>query len=45
MADDVVNSIFSILNEQNNHEPSWHGCCLTLAELSRRGLLLPNRLE
>ena len=26
-------------------ESSWHGGCLALAELCRRGLLLPERLE
>ena len=26
-------------------DSSWHGGCLALAELSRRGLLLPDRLE
>ena len=40
MADDVVAVIFSLLGP-NEGDASWHGGCLTIAELSRRGLLLP----
>lgn len=29
----------------NETESTWHGGCLTIAELSRRGLLLPSRLK
>ena len=43
MADDIVESLFQILNFDCD-ETHWHGGMLTLAELSRRGLLLPNRL-
>lgn len=44
MADDMVNAVFSILRFDMS-ENSWHGCCLTMAELGKRGLLLPGRLD
>lgn len=33
------------LFDDNELESSWHGACLALAELCRRGLLLPERIE
>ena len=44
LADQVVGDLLNILAP---HEPesSWHGACLALAELCRRGFLLPARLE
>ena len=44
LADDVVQSVlenFSIMESDS----AWHGGCLALAELGRRGLLLPERLK
>lgn len=43
LADDVVGSVLELLSpsEESN---AWHGGCLALAELARRGLLLPSRL-
>ena len=43
MADDVVVSVLELLTSQEEAN-AWHGGCLALAELSRRGLLLPTRL-
>jgi len=44
LADEVVGNLFGLLDP---HEPesSWHGGCLAIAELCRRGLLLPSRLD
>ncbi|KAL4496061.1 hypothetical protein ABPG72_015483 [Tetrahymena utriculariae] len=44
MADDIVNAILDLFSP-NETEDTWHGGCLTLGELSRRGLLLPSRLK
>ena len=44
LADEVVQSVlenFTIMESDS----AWHGGCLALAELGRRGLLLPERLE
>ncbi|XP_017047479.2 tubulin-specific chaperone D [Drosophila ficusphila] len=44
LADEVIGSVIDILNPLEPHE-AWHGACLALAELAKRGLLLPHRLE
>ncbi|CAG9802319.1 unnamed protein product [Chironomus riparius] len=44
LGDDVVGSVIEILNPLEQHE-AWHGACLGVAELAKRGLLLPYRLE
>ncbi|XP_061405504.1 tubulin-specific chaperone D [Lethenteron reissneri] len=43
LADDVVASILECLSVGETNQ-AWHGGCLALAELGRRGLLLPSRL-
>lgn len=43
LADEVVGSVLDCLSFQET-DNSWHGGCLALAELGRRGLLLPSRL-
>ncbi|XP_037025535.1 tubulin-specific chaperone D [Bradysia coprophila] len=44
LGDEVVGSVIDLLNETEPHE-AWHGGCLAIAELAKRGLLLPHRLE
>ncbi|TNM96804.1 hypothetical protein fugu_014960 [Takifugu bimaculatus] len=43
LADDVVGSVLECLSFHET-DNAWHGGCLALAELGRRGLLLPSRL-
>ncbi len=43
-ADQIVEQLFTLFDE-NETDCAWHGACLSLAELCRRGLLLPERLE
>ncbi|KAI9585972.1 tubulin-specific chaperone D [Glossina fuscipes] len=44
LADDIIGSVIDILSPLEPHE-AWHGACLALAELAKRGLLLPYRLQ
>lgn len=44
MGDEVVGSVIEILSPLEQNE-AWHGACLAIAELAKRGLLLPYRLE
>jgi len=43
-ADDVLDAILEMFRDREK-DNSWHGACLALAELARRGLLLPKRLD
>lgn len=43
LADEVVGSILELFSPREG-DGAWHGGCLALAELGRRGLLLPKRL-
>lgn len=43
LGDDVVVAVFGLFLDQDD-DAAWHGGALALAELTRRGLLLPERL-
>lgn len=44
LADVVTRSVVELITETES-DGAWHGACLALAELARRGLLVPERLE
>ncbi|KAF7283125.1 hypothetical protein GWI33_001275 [Rhynchophorus ferrugineus] len=44
LADEVVGSVLELLGPREN-DAAWHGGCIALAELARRGFLLPTRLS
>ena len=43
LGDEVVSSLLDLFMD-GSADAAWHGGCLALAELARRGLLLPARL-
>ncbi|XP_076058243.1 tubulin folding cofactor D [Oratosquilla oratoria] len=43
LGDDVVGALLDLFSSSESHR-AWHGGCLALAELARRGLLVPERL-
>lgn len=43
LADEIVGSLVELFDESET-DCAWHGACLAIAELARRGLLLPSRL-
>ncbi|CAL8461606.1 g1137 [Coccomyxa elongata] len=44
LGDEVVEAVLDLFSDAER-DSAWHGGCLALAELARRGLLLPHRLQ
>lgn len=44
LADDIVDSLTELFSSYEE-ESTWHGACLSVAELARRGLILPEKLN
>ena len=42
-ADDVLDALLGLFDKEDK-DHAWHGACLAMAELARRGSLLPSRL-
>lgn len=42
-AEDVLDAVLSYFDDKER-DNCWHGACLALAEMARRGLLMPSRL-
>eukprot|EP00981_Chlorochromonas_danica_P003319 scaffold644_cov168-Ochromonas_danica.AAC.11 len=43
-ASEIVNAIVGVFEDESS-DTNWHGGCLAVAELARRGLLLPDKLD
>ena len=44
MVDDIYINLFNLFDDEEN-EYSWQGACLCIAELCKRGMILPEKLE
>ncbi|MCQ2815843.1 MAG: tubulin-specific chaperone D [archaeon] len=44
MVEEILHNIFDLFKDEEN-DFAWHGACLSIAELSKRGMILPERLK
>ena len=44
MVEEIFKQIFDLFSD-NENEYAWHGACLCIAELCKRGMILPERLN